>query len=372
MKMFEVLGRLNLEEVNPHLRGGRVENHIGKTTPSSPDRDSNLDLPVLGGLAQHDWRVSQLRHRGGLFFSLKKTFFTNMKLSENEKQLLKVKGSNTGSSLSKSMKRRLRRIRRASAPISEEVKKPEGPKLTNSAKRKLRLDKKKLKLASGDLGDIKNIDSKPTISFISTEVAKKHLAQEKKKLKRKLKKQIKQENDIDCKPTISLISTEVAKKHPAQEKKKKLKHKLKKQIKQENDSETNEVHPQQSDRVSSNEDEIENKVLFLTKEELTKHFCKTTHQPKDVRLLMQKGSDSINKGFAYVEFSNEEVAFNRIVMFVRVFVISKKGLKLHHSFLGGRRINVEYSTSAKDKDTKKSLIKKKTLKLKALSSSGKI
>nr|CAD7595215.1 unnamed protein product [Timema genevievae] len=59
------MGRLNLEEVNPHLRGGRVENHLGKTTPSSPDRDSNLDLPVLGGLTQHDWRVSQLRHRGG-------------------------------------------------------------------------------------------------------------------------------------------------------------------------------------------------------------------------------------------------------------------------------------------------------------------
>nr|CAD7585944.1 unnamed protein product [Timema genevievae] len=57
---------LNLEEVNPHLRGGRVENHLGKTTPSSPDRDSNLDLPVLSGLAQHDWRVSQLRHRGGI------------------------------------------------------------------------------------------------------------------------------------------------------------------------------------------------------------------------------------------------------------------------------------------------------------------
>ncbi|CAG2053116.1 unnamed protein product [Timema podura] len=55
-----------MEEVNPHLRGGRVENHLGKTTPSSPDRDSNLDLPVLGGRAQHDWRVSQLRHRGGV------------------------------------------------------------------------------------------------------------------------------------------------------------------------------------------------------------------------------------------------------------------------------------------------------------------
>nr|CAD7586509.1 unnamed protein product [Timema genevievae] len=48
------LGGLNLEEVNPHLRGGRVENHLGKTTPSSPDRDSNLDLPVLDGRAQHD------------------------------------------------------------------------------------------------------------------------------------------------------------------------------------------------------------------------------------------------------------------------------------------------------------------------------
>nr|CAD7402310.1 unnamed protein product [Timema cristinae] len=57
------IGKVELEEVNPHLRVGRVENHLGKTTPSSPDRDSNLDLPVLGGRAQHDKRVSQLRHR---------------------------------------------------------------------------------------------------------------------------------------------------------------------------------------------------------------------------------------------------------------------------------------------------------------------
>nr|CAD7257691.1 unnamed protein product [Timema shepardi]CAD7570737.1 unnamed protein product [Timema californicum] len=48
---------VELEEVNPHLRGGRVENHLGKTTPSSPDRDSNLDLPVLSSRAQHDKRV---------------------------------------------------------------------------------------------------------------------------------------------------------------------------------------------------------------------------------------------------------------------------------------------------------------------------
>nr|CAD7569369.1 unnamed protein product [Timema californicum] len=49
--------------MNPHLRGGRVENHLGKTTPSSPNRDSNLNLPVLSNRVQHDKRVSQLRHR---------------------------------------------------------------------------------------------------------------------------------------------------------------------------------------------------------------------------------------------------------------------------------------------------------------------
>nr|CAD7570374.1 unnamed protein product [Timema californicum] len=52
------IGKAELEEVNPHLRGGRVENHLGKTTPSSPDRDSNLDLPVLNSRAQHDKRNS--------------------------------------------------------------------------------------------------------------------------------------------------------------------------------------------------------------------------------------------------------------------------------------------------------------------------
>nr|CAD7573659.1 unnamed protein product [Timema californicum] len=51
---------VELEEVNPHLRGGRVENHLGKTTPSSPDRDSNLDLPVLSSRAQHDKHVLRI------------------------------------------------------------------------------------------------------------------------------------------------------------------------------------------------------------------------------------------------------------------------------------------------------------------------
>nr|CAD7448800.1 unnamed protein product [Timema bartmani] len=53
-KLQKEWGRLNLEEVNPHLRRGRVENHLGKTTPSSPDRDSNFDLPILRSLAPHE------------------------------------------------------------------------------------------------------------------------------------------------------------------------------------------------------------------------------------------------------------------------------------------------------------------------------
>nr|CAD7401597.1 unnamed protein product [Timema cristinae] len=58
------IGKVELEEVNPHLRGGIVENHLGKTTPCSPDRDSNLDLPVLRSRAQHDKRMDMFVHRG--------------------------------------------------------------------------------------------------------------------------------------------------------------------------------------------------------------------------------------------------------------------------------------------------------------------
>nr|CAD7200280.1 unnamed protein product [Timema douglasi] len=75
-----------MEEVNPHLRGGRVENHLGKATPSSPDRDSNLDLPVLSSRAQHDKRVSQLRHRGGF------TFKTDMGSTTDRNFFLKLNG----------------------------------------------------------------------------------------------------------------------------------------------------------------------------------------------------------------------------------------------------------------------------------------
>nr|CAD7448211.1 unnamed protein product [Timema bartmani] len=39
--------------LNSDMDSQRVENHLGKTIPSSPDQDSNLDLPVLGSIAQH-------------------------------------------------------------------------------------------------------------------------------------------------------------------------------------------------------------------------------------------------------------------------------------------------------------------------------
>nr|CAD7442364.1 unnamed protein product [Timema bartmani] len=52
----------------------RVENHLGKTIPSSPNRDSNLNLPVLGGLAQHEtsacW-VLRYRHVSSAFARLR-------------------------------------------------------------------------------------------------------------------------------------------------------------------------------------------------------------------------------------------------------------------------------------------------------------
>nr|CAD7266623.1 unnamed protein product [Timema shepardi] len=59
----EAMLQVELEEVNPHLRGGRVENHLGKSTPSSPDRDSNLDLLVLSSRAQHNKRKEEFSAR---------------------------------------------------------------------------------------------------------------------------------------------------------------------------------------------------------------------------------------------------------------------------------------------------------------------
>nr|CAD7572185.1 unnamed protein product [Timema californicum] len=41
----EGIGKVELKEVNPHLRGGRVENHLGKTTPVHPTEIRTLISP---------------------------------------------------------------------------------------------------------------------------------------------------------------------------------------------------------------------------------------------------------------------------------------------------------------------------------------
>nr|CAD7411418.1 unnamed protein product [Timema poppensis] len=42
---------------NYATEAGRVETHLSKITPNSPDRESNLDLPVVGSLAEHETSV---------------------------------------------------------------------------------------------------------------------------------------------------------------------------------------------------------------------------------------------------------------------------------------------------------------------------
>nr|CAD7441353.1 unnamed protein product [Timema bartmani] len=58
-KRFAELGRLNLEEVNPHLRGGRVKNHLGKNSDhpteirTSISPSSVVELNTTSALANY-------------------------------------------------------------------------------------------------------------------------------------------------------------------------------------------------------------------------------------------------------------------------------------------------------------------------------
>nr|CAD7601549.1 unnamed protein product [Timema genevievae] len=61
------LGGLHLEEVNPHLRGGRVENHLGKTTPAHPTEirtsispSSAVELNTTSALANYATEAARL------------------------------------------------------------------------------------------------------------------------------------------------------------------------------------------------------------------------------------------------------------------------------------------------------------------------
>nr|CAD7589086.1 unnamed protein product [Timema genevievae] len=106
---FSELGGLNLEEVNPHLRGGRVENHLGKTTPSSPDRDSNLDLPVLEVELNTTGALANYATEAGLTWLMVYRTEKYQKLkAEVEKQMEKRKEAH-GDSLDKQHKKKIER-----------------------------------------------------------------------------------------------------------------------------------------------------------------------------------------------------------------------------------------------------------------------
>nr|CAD7569732.1 unnamed protein product [Timema californicum] len=92
------IGKVKLEEVNPHLRGGRVENHLGKTTPVHPTEirtsispSSAVELNTTSALANYATEVglkrerererskdfnSSYRHRAKLTARLKRYFIT--------------------------------------------------------------------------------------------------------------------------------------------------------------------------------------------------------------------------------------------------------------------------------------------------------
>nr|CAD7258866.1 unnamed protein product [Timema shepardi] len=60
------IGKVELEEVNPHLRGWRVENHLGKTTPAHPAKIrtsispfSVVELNTTSALANYATEPSQ-------------------------------------------------------------------------------------------------------------------------------------------------------------------------------------------------------------------------------------------------------------------------------------------------------------------------
>nr|CAD7606210.1 unnamed protein product [Timema genevievae] len=87
IRVFVVLHG-DIKEVNPHLCGGRVENHSGKTTPSLPDQDSNSDLPVLSSLAQQQpVRISYMTQSTAIFSKRPKWELWQLRLEERHEAL---------------------------------------------------------------------------------------------------------------------------------------------------------------------------------------------------------------------------------------------------------------------------------------------
>ncbi|XP_063215621.1 uncharacterized protein LOC134527156 [Bacillus rossius redtenbacheri] len=249
--------------------------------------------------------------------------------------------------LSDTVKRRLRRIRRAQLPTEERVSEPLGPGLSKTQKRKLRCERKMAQLTEKQ-GDMK--------TFISNQNGNQHMwfgedeVPEEKKTNKvasrlqsgPVKEQVVDKEVVDNTFVSGLASDDSSAVIERSTEKSKVKS----------------IGKVTTKKTSRYVLFVGNLPYELTNEALAAHFSKTGLPPRDVRLSMQDNNTTVNKGFAHVEFNTEEGYLN--------------GLKLHHSFLDGRRINVEYTTIIKGKKAKsKNFVKKKDLKLKALYSKKK-
>ncbi|CAL7946260.1 unnamed protein product [Xylocopa violacea] len=95
---------------------------------------------------------------------------------------------------------------------------------------------------------------------------------------------------------------------------------------------------------------VGNLPYTITSEELKKHFLTKVSQIVDIRIPKKDANTS--RGFAYVELANN--------------VDYEKALSLNHTFVNGRRINVQYSGTDKKAGVAKNF------KLHALQKSGKL
>ncbi|CAE1311379.1 NOP6 [Acanthosepion pharaonis] len=93
---------------------------------------------------------------------------------------------------------------------------------------------------------------------------------------------------------------------------------------------------------------VGNLPYAVTKEQLEEHFRKTGGVKK-IRIPKEKGTDR-GRGFAYIEFKDR--------------ISHKIGLRLHHTHLGGRQINVEFTSIGGKNPKRLEKLKQKNLKLK--------
>ncbi|XP_058794204.1 uncharacterized protein LOC131665945 [Phymastichus coffea] len=125
---------------------------------------------------------------------------------------------------------------------------------------------------------------------------------------------------------------------------------------------------QDANKLKSNSSETDSKqkryVLFVgniaynaTTVDLKKHFLTKVEKVKDVRIPLDSSTNK-PRGFAYVEVENSKDY--------------EKALSLHHTFINGRQIKVEYTASGSKKASRNPEVIHKNKKLHALRKDGKL